>query len=60
MKKLTLNKETIANLNKDAMGRINGGDEIGDTDWFSCMTNCRTCIWTLCDQNTCAYTCRCQ
>lgn len=44
MKKLTLNKETIANLSKEEMKEVNGltGKTCGDT----CFVSCIECAYT--------------
>ncbi|MCU0286066.1 MAG: class I lanthipeptide [Acidobacteria bacterium] len=62
IKKLTLNKETVSNLNKNAMHSVRGGEETDYTCFISycnsgCMSMCETecyysCLAT-CNPDTC-------
>lgn len=48
MKKLTLNKETIANLNNDTMKRLNGGNDVPQPTLYTCLP-----VNTCGNNNTC-------
>ena len=56
MKKLSLNKEVIANLNNNAMNEVKGGWTI-----YTCYTECYTDCTCYCTDNTrcLQFTCRC-
>lgn len=62
-KKLTLNKETISNLNKEEMASVNGG--AGVFTWFgnTCKKNDSACAPTRCGNghtgNTASGNCTC-
>lgn len=48
-KKLSLNKNTVANLGKEEMSKVNGGN----TDYFSCIMEISCVLYTMCIVNGC-------